>query len=101
VKQEQTTEWYDLDRQSDEPWYDARKAFVPVMVATAQHIERVLGSANCVFEPFDLGHQLGALYNNPDTGKRHALRIKLTHDGLEMNTAIRAALTELEERTAA
>jgi hypothetical protein len=101
VKPEQIREWYDLDHQSDEPWYDARKALVPVMVAAAQHIERVLGSSNCVFEPFDLGHQLGALYNNPDTGKRHAVRVKLTHDGIETNTAIRSALTELEDRTAA
>ncbi len=101
MKPELIAEWYDLECQSDEDWYEARKAFVPVMVQAAQHIERALGTAYCVFEPFDLGYQLGALYNNPETGKRHALRIKLTHDGLEMNTAIRSAITELEERTAA
>lgn len=97
VRMSRRKKWEDeCESSSDEPWYKSRKAAIPNLCGHAIFFEKNLKRSGLDFELFDLGHQLGVSYTNPDTKKRWAVRVKHDADADRLS----AAAAELREKTA-
>lgn len=97
VRMSRSARWSEeCERSSDEPWYESRRAAQRKLELHAIYFEKNLKRSGLDFELFDLGHQLGVSYTNPETKKRWAVRVKHDADANRLS----AAAAELREKTA-